>query len=264
MENQVMAYDPQLAQRLGLTQEEVQALIEEGVSLQEYAQMLGADLSEEVSNVEPTAVRYTIVHPAQVWKNEATDETKKSLVGIPVYFHPVRGYFVEGLERPVCSSLDGKIGHFINEDGERVSRECQKCPFNAWGSGPNGRGKLCKELRRVYLLEEGHDLPAVVSLPPTSLRVWDSFVAAAAYEGLPVSGRVVELTLEKQTNSGQVWSTLAKPRTVRRLSPVEYVKIRAMKQQIEEAARQAKVSANEYFADSQQAVEATVTTEQTA
>jgi len=119
-------------------------------------------------------------------------------------------------------------------------------------------------LRRVYFLEEGHDLPAVVSLPPTSLRVWDAFVAACAYEGLPVSGRVVELTLEKQSSGAQVWSTLAKPRTVRRLTPTEYIKIRAMKQQIEEAARQAKVSANEYFADSQQTAETAETTEQTA
>ncbi|MBF8378503.1 hypothetical protein IW967_11620 [Alicyclobacillus mali] len=264
MENQVMAYDPQLAERLGLTREEVQALIDQGISIEEYAAMLGEDLSEEVSNAQASAVRYSIVHPAQVWQNEATDETKKSLVGIPVYFHPVRGYFVEGLERPVCSSLDGKTGYFINEDGEKVSRECTRCPFNAWGSGPNGRGKLCKELRRIYLLEEGHELPAVVSLPPTSLRVWDAFVAACAYEGLPVSGRVVELTLEKQSSGAQVWSTLAKPRTVRRLSPTEYIRVRTMKQQIEDAARQAKVSANEYFADSQQAVEATVTTEQTA
>ena len=84
MENQVMAYNPQLAQRLGLTEQEAQALIQEGVSLEEYAQMLGQDLSEEVQQVEPTAVRYSIVHPAQVWKNEATDETKKALVGIPV------------------------------------------------------------------------------------------------------------------------------------------------------------------------------------
>jgi len=264
MENQMVAYDPQLAQKLGLTQEEVQALIEQGISIEEYAAMLGQDLSEEVSNAQASAVRYSIVHPAQVWKNEATDETKKTLTGIPVFFHAIRGYFAEGLERPICSSLDGKTGYFINEDGEKVSRECARCPFNAWGSGPNGRGKLCKELRRVYFLEEGHDLPAVVSLPPTSLRVWDAFVAACAYEGLPVSGRVVELTLEKQSSGAQVWSTLAKPRTVRRLTPTEYIKIRAMKQQIEEAARQAKVSANEYFADSQQTAETAETTEQTA
>ena len=41
MENQVMTYNPQLVQRLGLTQEEVEALIEQGVSIEEYAAMLG-------------------------------------------------------------------------------------------------------------------------------------------------------------------------------------------------------------------------------
>jgi len=87
MENQMVAYDPQLAQKLGLTQEEVQALIEQGISIEEYAAMLGQDLSEEVSNAQASAVRYSIVHPAQVWKNEATDETKKTLTGIPVFFH---------------------------------------------------------------------------------------------------------------------------------------------------------------------------------
>ncbi|MCL6489827.1 MAG: hypothetical protein K6T76_12960 [Alicyclobacillus mali] len=262
----LVQYDATVLQRLGLTESEAEELRQQGISLEEYAKMLGEDLSSEVQQVEATAIRYSIVHPAQVWKNEATDETRKTLVGIPVYFHPVRGYFVEGVERPICSSLDGKVGYYVNEDGERVGRECARCPFNAWGSAPNGRGKLCKELRRIYLLEEGHDLPSVISLPPTSLRVWDTFVASAAYEGLPVSGRVIELALEKQTSGAQVWSTLAKPRTVRRLSPMEYVRIRALKEQIEVAARRAAVTASEYMQQTEQAeqTEAAETEAQTA
>ena len=41
-----------------------------------------------------------------------------------------------------------------------------------------GRGKACKEMRLLLVLPDDSDAPVAVKLPPTSIRVWDSYAAA--------------------------------------------------------------------------------------
>ncbi len=235
-----------LLSKLGMTEEEAKELEENGITLEEYASMMGADLAAEAQETTMQYPRYSVVHAVQLWQNEATGETTQTITGVPVHFGTIRAFFVKGIDRPVCSSTAGKTGKYIDiESGEVLNRECATCPLNQWPQG--GGAKPCKEMRRIFLQEPEKDLPVVVSLPPTSIKTWDAYVSAAAYQGAPVLQRVVELTLEKKVSGEQMWSVLAKPKTVRRLSPMEYIKVRKIKEEIEEAARKAEVEAVDYF-----------------
>lgn len=61
--------------------------------------------------------------------------------------------------------------------------ECRTCPMNAWGSADTGRGKACKNRRRLAImlpdaLEEGIEAATIAyfELPPTSGGLWDGYV----------------------------------------------------------------------------------------
>lgn len=84
---------------------------------------------------------------------------------------------------------------------------CAGCPNNEWGSDPNGgRGKACKQTRRLILLpahamEGGADglrsaEMAVLDLPVTSVKNYSSFVnALAASANVPVYAAVTEISV---------------------------------------------------------------------
>lgn len=105
---------------------------------------------------------------------------------------------------PLCSSPDGVHGMFNTEDKEQVQAAlhlpfqhpalsmldpeaakgphvCAVCEMAQWGSG-SGRGQACKYLRRLVLVVEGWSMPAIITLPPTSVKVWDNYASARARE----------------------------------------------------------------------------------
>lgn len=104
---------------------------------------------------------------------------------------------------PLCASPDGVQGLFnFEQDGQaydasllpvqhpalahqgaamRGPWDCASCPLSQWGSG-GGRGQMCKSLRRLILLVEGWSMPAIMTVPPTSTKVFDLYASAAARE----------------------------------------------------------------------------------
>ena len=107
------------------------------------------------------------------------DITVKSFRGIVANFHNCNALFPSAEpsnDPPVCSSSDGfkELDLMSNE-----IKDCADCPNNQWGSG-NGskRGKACKNMRRLYILVEGSDIPVVMTLPPTSIAGWEKYKSA--------------------------------------------------------------------------------------
>jgi hypothetical protein len=99
--------------------------------------------------------------------------------GVVAYFHNCNALFPEGdimNQPPICSSVDGYIG---NELATGETRNCTECPNNQWGSSSkDGRGKACKNMRRLFILAEDSDMPIVLTLPPTSIAGWDKYKSA--------------------------------------------------------------------------------------
>lgn len=103
---------------------------------------------------------------------------------------------------PLCSSPDGVQGLFnFEQDGQTYDASllpvqhpalahqgaamrgpwaCVECPLSQWGSGGAGRGQSCKSLRRLIVLVEGWSMPAIMTVPPTSTKIFDLYASAAA------------------------------------------------------------------------------------
>lgn len=127
------------------------------------------------------------------------------LEGVILYNHASCAFWPEGSEydentNPLCSSIDGIIG--IGEPGGA----CATCSFNAWGSGENGKGKACKNMRVLYLLRDGDYMPIQVTLPPTSLKPFKDFMNVAfAARRRATCGSVVQIGL-KRVENGNTYS----------------------------------------------------------
>ena len=85
-------------------------------------------------------------------------------------------------------------------DGEKIAGElCSESSINQWGSADKGRGKACRNLRRLLMIpagvinkktgefelveDDGHYAsakPAFMKLPPTSTTNWSNYVKSLA------------------------------------------------------------------------------------
>lgn len=102
---------------------------------------------------------------------------------------------------PVCYAFgrsdDGMVPHA--ESSEKQHDQCATCPNNQFGTADRGKGKACKNRRRLALLSAGtldqrsgdftrHDDPemfskgpiAYLNLPPTALNAYGAYVKQIA------------------------------------------------------------------------------------
>lgn len=105
---------------------------------------------------------------------------------------------------PLCASADSAVG-WLNDSPDKeqlraalsaTSRHpgltsldsghagpyaCDRCPLSGWGTAADGgRGQACKALRRLVLLIDGWTTPAIMTLPPTSAKIWDLYASSRA------------------------------------------------------------------------------------
>lgn len=108
---------------------------------------------------------------------------------------------------PACFALSREEGEQgPHEDSpEPQADTCEECWANQFGSAERGKGKACKNSRRlaVIAVDEEQDYTvssdsemAFVRLAPTSLKYWKSYVSKLTrVTGLPPMGVVTNLTL---------------------------------------------------------------------
>lgn len=126
-------------------------------------------------------------------------DIEKEIEGIIVYAQNINAYWKDAYDgagnSPDCSSSDGKTG-MEPETGE--VHNCQSCPLNEFGSGKNGNGKACKNMKRLYILRTGSPLPIVLTLPPTSIKAYTDYVGRQIVtKGLRSHHVVTKVTLKK-------------------------------------------------------------------
>ena len=138
----------------------------------------------------------------------ASPDIKKELIGVVVDHYPANGHWeteYNGEKNPpVCASLDGKWGT-NTQTGERIA--CKTCPLNAFGTdSKTGRGKACKNMWRLFLLQpDGGVFPIMVTLPPTSRRAWIDFAQKRIFgKGRELYETMVKITLAKEKNKDGV------------------------------------------------------------
>lgn len=124
-----------------------------------------------------------------------------AIEGIIIYNHNTNAHWEEGSEydmntSPICSSPDGKTGY--GDPGGA----CADCPYNQYESDPNGgKGKACKNMRSLYILQNDSLMPINLLLPPTSIKPYSNFVQSAfLMRKRPVWGSLVRIELRKETS----------------------------------------------------------------
>jgi len=99
---------------------------------------------------------------------------------------------------PDCFSPDGELGHG-NPGGS-----CGQCPLSKFGSGDDGRGQKCKEMKLIALLRPGSLLPSIVRVPPTSLRNVNDYIRILTQTGKRRIGVVTTFALKEATSRGGI------------------------------------------------------------
>lgn len=97
------------------------------------------------------------------------------------------GYNPNLRQPPVCWAIGKVLDEMKPSDSVPTPQhtDCATCPKNQWGSGQNGKGKACKNQRRLLILppnfKEG-DEPMTLFVSPTGLKSWNKYVKKLAQE----------------------------------------------------------------------------------
>lgn len=163
------------------------------------------EIEEELGGETPRYPRIKIpaggVTSFEIQQEGDETEMKKTLEGVVVWHHSANAYWISNdtqNTQPDCASLDGKWGTG-NPGGP-----CPACPLNEFGSGEGGKGKACKNMKRLYLLTKDSLFPYALSLPPTSLGKFTDYVSMTLAKGKKVCDIVTTVSLTKKENSAGI------------------------------------------------------------
>ena len=169
------------------------------------------DLADDMEGLQMSFQRIKIPSGGNLVFEVPTDDPDnpnyvKTVEGVLIHHHDANAYWPEGSEydentAPLCTSVDGKQG--IGEPGGL----CAACALNLYGSAPEGRGKACKNMRMLYLLQSSENIPIQISLPPTSLKPFKTFINQAfLLRRRPSYSSVIQIGLRKENNGGNDYS----------------------------------------------------------
>lgn len=206
---------------------------------------LAAIFAEEMDGLTPSFDRIKIPAGGGIayeipGDDPESPDTVKEFKAVILYHHPINSYYAEkytgGNNPPDCASMDGHKG-LDSETGE--VKNCADCDFNKFGSGEDGKGKACKQKRRIYLLRENEVLPTLLSLPTGSLGEYGKFVFRLLTKGKKANSVVTKFSLKKAQNSGGINYSQALFAVERDLSPDEFSNIERMSAQVKAMASNA-------------------------
>lgn len=114
------------------------------------------------------------------------------------------GYNPNVRQPPLCWAIAKNLDELKPSDkvAEPQAPDCATCPKNAWGSGAGGKGKACKNQRRLLIVPpnfaEG-DEPMSLYVSPTGLKSWNAYVNKLAKEQQKLPIQVVtEIAFDPQ------------------------------------------------------------------
>lgn len=136
-------------------------------------------------------------------------DSVKAIDAVIVFTHRMNAWWRgsygddDGNKAPVCSSMDAKVG-LHSETGEFIN--CETCPLNQYGSDASGgKGKACKNMRRIYFMRQDDPNFYCLTVPPTSIRdVNRQLARIMGAKKIPYTGLIVTFKLEKAKNANGI------------------------------------------------------------
>ena len=238
--NRYEGMDPEMMEEL--EDEMIDLDPESGITCRKIKIPSGGGLAYEVQGEEETDVEYM-----------------KEIKAVVVFTHRVNGFWAGAYgdddqnKAPVCSSIDGKTGVRI-DSGEVIS--CETCPLNQFGSatdqkGEPGKGKACKNMRRLYLMMDNDPNFYLLTVPPTSIKDVNKQLAKIMAGGTPYTGLVLKLTLEKTKNAAGVEYSKVVISKAGLLSTAVSAAAKEMRRQIKEQYQSMAITSEDYAAPEQ-------------
>jgi len=151
------------------------------------------------------------------WEVQTLDgeESVKAIEGVIIYFQYQNAYWAQSIDEtgggdpPNCFAKDSLYG--IGDPGG----DCLTCPFNKFGSDRNGgKGKECKNMAVLFVLQKGMVLPVVLMLPPTSVKVIRKYMTNLSAAGLSYYNVMSSFELDKTKNEKGTPYSVVKPKSV--------------------------------------------------
>jgi hypothetical protein len=175
-----------------------------------YAEQLANEVSTIQARIAaPSGDRIRMVGSTHFVLPDGTDT--EVLEGVVVDFLSANLFFDAAFNKdspqpPACFAVGVEPTTLIptRNSPDKQSDTCTVCPNNQFGSA--GNGKACKNTRLLAVKALGKDEIYVLSVPPTSIKYFDTYVQTlAGKHRLPPVGVLTKISLDKS-------STFAAPR----------------------------------------------------
>jgi len=119
------------------------------------------------------------------------------LIGLIIDNYDTRTYFEKDFDgsenKPDCQSSDCIIG--IDKDG--FEKQCASCDLGKYKKGEKTK---CSVRRKIYILLEGHELPHLILVPPTSMVSFKHYVELLQYNNNTTRTVLTRIWLKKETS----------------------------------------------------------------
>jgi len=160
-----------------------------------------------------------IVHEVQMFQLPG-GTVSKEVCGCIIEAYICRNFWGEETEEnknekkpPICYSPDGRSPSPLSEkiqcEGGVPQNGCINCALNKYGTDlKGGKGKACKETRKLFLLVGDYNLPLQLNCASKSLSAFSEYSTEMYGAGWPYQAGNVKLTLEKATRGKEVYSVL--------------------------------------------------------
>ena len=143
------------------------------------------------------------------------DTSVTNFAGVIFFSHATNALFSNVDDRmdkpPICQSPDGVRGI----DFAGTKKKCEDCQYNQWGSDEKGGGgKQCKNMRRLYILADGCNIPLIMTVPPTSTGNWENYRSTLAIDRKVPADVVTEFSLGVEENAQGIKYSIVKFKAV--------------------------------------------------
>lgn len=210
------------------------------------------DIANNMEGVIPRLPQIEILREVQMFS--MSDDTKmETFQGVIIDQYPTNAWWKEKMvpgappKPPDCCSVNGVVPDDPDEGYEIQFENCKECERNQFRSDPEGgKGKACKNMKRLHVMMEGAMLPRRLVLPPTSITSFEIYMTELSDRGLPYACVVTNFGLTKGGDDVMKWSEI-KLNTDRVLVEEELFKVADVIRKYKDAARQQEIREDEYM-----------------
>lgn len=226
LQKRIEELDPEFAKRSRGEQEEILDFLKERAE---------ATLEGVKSRFPVVSVKHAGAGAIELPKSPGEDEGPlvRELTCVILDQYLTKGYWAQGLGKgssggpPDCASMDAITPYTKNP----VSPSCVTCQYNKFGSGIDNegnptRGKRCRDIKRVVVKLDGHDLPARLALSPKNLKNFDAYMNDLRDQGRTIGTVVTKIRARNEESASGPTFTALHFSTERELSMTEVLELK--------------------------------------